>query len=300
MKKSKSFWDGGKEKGWVAAACLVVMLLFATGAEAANIKLGTATGGMMIYYNNMDVSGAGGGPDGVISGYDENPLNQAYIRSQFSYNNTDGMAFQFDNTNLGGFSWNSIFSGQPVGSSQFGFDFFAMAPTYNSGGGVIPPTPVFADNAISGQAGEGQFQVASPVAWAINDYKFNPPGAGGVIDNSLFRGTNSTFNVANLTVTGTVYTMTVNGWLNSDGFMHWYNPAQPHTDMTSWHMGDDLYFTGVLTYDKAGDSGEDQKDFYAGNIDIYVQISEPGVLLLLGSSMLGLALVGRKTRRQRV
>ena len=42
--------------------CMALVFVLTSGiAEAAKIDLGTASGGIMIYYNNVDTSGAGGG-----------------------------------------------------------------------------------------------------------------------------------------------------------------------------------------------------------------------------------------------
>jgi len=230
----------------------------------------------------------------------------AYIRAQLSYGNTDGMAFQFDTADLGGgVSWNDIFSGQPEGQSQFGFDLLAVAPTYSSAGGVTLPDFDFADMdyPAPGPTYTDAFP-ENPMAWAINDYKggsADGPGQGGVPVNSLLRGTSMTITTLNVTPPSggeTAWTLNVAGVLVSDGEIHWYNPALGSTDLTSWMLGDTLYYSGTLTYDPSGDDGSDQMDFYAGTIDVYAEvIPEPVTLAGLGLGVGSLATYLRRRRK---
>jgi hypothetical protein len=301
------------------AICAVVTMIsvLSIAAQAVTmVPLGSAGGGIMINYNNIDISGESGTPDGVVSGYDEKENNQAYIRAQFGYDNTNGAGFQFDNTDYGSGSFNDAFSGQPVGSSQFGFDLIGMAPSYNPTGGVVPPTVYFADNVDNTPAGATltqAFPTPSPAAWAINDYK-DPSGAeNGSITNSVLRGTSFSLSVDNFTIdqTGTLYTMEISGMLVTDGLIHFYTTSIPGgngdntSNLADWMLGDTFYFTGILTYDKdyarAGwdqswntystgyDNGADQMDFYAGNIQIYAEIiPEPATIAILGLGALSL------------
>ena len=218
-------------KNLIRIIVLAVMIMAVSSVSQAQlIPLGGAGGGMMINYNNTDVSGASGTPDGIVSGYDENADNQAYVRVQFGYGNTNGAGFQFDNTDYGTGSFNDVFSGQPVGSSQFGFDLIGMAPSYDPSGGVVPPTVYFADNVDNTPAGASltpAFPIPSPAAWAINDYK-NPSGAeNGSITNSVLRGSSFSLSIDNFTIdqTGTLYTMEISGALVTDGLIHFYTPS---------------------------------------------------------------------------
>ena len=299
----------------VPAVVLILVVCMALPASAAmQLKLGTATGGMAVYYNNLDVNGAQPGvPDGIVSGYDENPTNVAYVRMQFGYTydasqnvvagNANGAAFQFDNTDLGGFSFNSVFSGQPVGLSQFGFDLQAPSPTYNPAGGVVIPDVYFADNVNDTVAG-ATLANQGQSAWAVNDYKEpSGPGAGGSIINSLLRGTGYTLNTLGSSYSDGRLTIQVAGTLYTDGLIHWYGPTisgsegDNTTKLSTWGLYDYFTFEGTLVYDtdynREGwdydwntysgtlENGADQLDFYAGSLDIYAHvIPEPTTLLI--------------------
>ena len=98
------------------ALSILVAAAYVPSAMAAMIPLGTGGaggGGIGVYYNV-------GGP--------EDPSNQAYFRSQRDISTSDrGSYFQFDTVNDlgGGVTMNDLFSGQPAGFSQFGFDLSA-------------------------------------------------------------------------------------------------------------------------------------------------------------------------------
>jgi len=281
----------------IACVLSIAMLLAVTvPAQAVRVTLGTASGGVAVYYNKVDYNN-----DGVVSGYDENPFNVNYVRAQFSSTNTDGMAFQFSPADLGGFNWNDIFSGNPVGSSQFGFDLIQQAPTYTSAGGVsLPPMSFYDRNYPSDGTSTAVIPPASG-AWAINDYKgvtASGPGSGGSPVNSLFRGTAMTMTMSNVTQSGMLYTMGFQAELVSDGLIHWYYQETGTTDLTSWYLSDSLYLSGTLTYDSEGDTGADQMDFYAGDITFQADVI-PEPLTMLGV-FAGVAGLGGYIRRRRM
>lgn len=312
-------------------AVLFIVLSSATAALATQtIKLGEATGGLMVYYNNIDVASDpsgpfSGGPDGVVSGYDENPLNQAYVRLQFGYSDDDGAEFHFDDTidvdpiSGGVQTWQQIFSGLPSGQTQFGLDMQATAATFSGSGGVVLPTVYFADNVdntVANAALTNAIPAQGQTAWAVNDYKGGSgsgPGNGGSIINSLFRGTSFTLNVTDVRQVGTTYEIDVEGDLQTDGDIHWYNPAFPHTDLTSWALSDTMTYEGTLIYESnyslrpwgnAGntygtglENGSDQRDFYEGTLNVYVHtVPEPASAVLLTTALVAGLLIRRRRR----
>ncbi|HZZ45112.1 MAG TPA: hypothetical protein VFE58_19405 [Tepidisphaeraceae bacterium] len=267
------------------AAVAIAALFVSNQVQAAEVLLGTAAGGMMIHYNNIDNSGAGGVPDGIISGYDENPNNIAYITSQFSSTNSNGAAFSF-NPALG---LDTVFA--QINPTQFALDLVYKASTYNPGPGVSAPTLNFKDN-VDAHSADATTTPGGTTAFGIDDYL----GTGGpgvstnLNDNSIYRGTGVTFNIDNLTKIGTVYTLTISGTLTTDGSTHWYTVGVPDTTLASQGLTNVFNYTGVLTYDSAGDTGASQTDFYAGSVSIFAN-TLPAVPLP-SAAWLGLALIG--------
>lgn len=268
----------------VVAAGVAAILVSGQAEASSLIPVGTATGGMMIHYNNIDNSGAGGigHPDGVISGYDENPANIAYIQSQFSLSNTNGASFAFAPPL-------DALEGQ-VSPTQFGFDLVYQAPTYSNAGGVVPATLNFKDN-VDNNIAHATTTTGGTTAFAIDDYKGaapnGPANPSTSVINSLIRGTSATFNVDSITLTGSVYTLIISGTLVTDGSVHWYTPGFPDTSLASLGLSNVLTYSGTLTYDKAGDNGSTQTDFYTGSVDIFATaVPLPSV------SWLGVALIG--------
>jgi hypothetical protein len=246
----------------VATAGLGLVVGTALVASAVTIPLGTASGGAGVYYND--------------NGSGENPVNVAYLRAHFSYANTNGSEFNFDTTPLPGtngmLSWFDLFQAVP---DQFGLDIVLEAPTSDAS----EPTPVLTaydnvDGSIANRA------AAAPVTWAISGYTGStdgPADPANQIINSLFRGGTGVGDGVTLTIgppmqVGTLFTVAVSGELVTDGLVHWYNPATPHSPVGNFELTGKFLFSGSLTYDSAGDTGTDLIDFYAGTVDVEAEV----------------------------
>ncbi len=261
-----------------AAGALIATTAGPARAAITTVHLGDANGVVGIYYNST------GG---------EVPTNQAYLRAQFSPTNTNGSLFNFDSTPLpgtgGALSWFGLFQSVP---NQFGLDLIVKAPTAN--GSVVPPSLVAYENTNGTIAG----RVAAPgnVTWAINGY-INGPVAGPAdpanqIVNSLFRGGTGanfgndgvTLNVSNVTQMGTVFTADIQGELESDDIVHWYNPMTANSPVQNFELTGRFLFSGSLMYDSAADPYP-TADYYAGPVSLeaevlcatrYVNVNSPG------------------------
>jgi hypothetical protein len=221
------------------------------------VVLGVASGGVAIHYNDN-----GGG---------EVPTNQAYLKAQFSATEpTVGAPFVFDDTPLTGvplFSWYSLFSGLVWPESQYGLDLVLETP-FSDGSNPTPTLDAYdnGNNDVSGRI------LVGPVSWAINDYKPHTPDitAGDVL-NSIFRSTSPgtagdiTITRNDVSLSGTVYTAVVEGFLVSDGIIHWYTVGTPDTAMSQFLLNGTFYFSGTLTYDILTDS-DPLMDFYMGPV----------------------------------
>jgi len=234
-------------------------------SSVPGIPFGTATGGIMIYYND--------------NGMGENPANQAYLKAQYSDTNTNGMAWSFDNTvqltGIPGITWASLALFNDLG--QFGYDFVVDAPSHLG----PPATPYLLayDNITNGAPG-AITPPGNAVLWKIADYKDGAPNGPvnplNVDINSLiraFQGSSPTSpdltgftQSQSLSVVGPIYTAQISGQLQSDNSIHWYGLATPNTPMASLGLNGKFYYSGTLTYDSTNDTGLDLKDWYAGTI----------------------------------
>jgi len=245
-------------------------------SSAPGIPFGQAEGGIMIYYNDN-----GGG---------ENPANQAYLKAQFSYANTNAMKWTFSSVPLTGgpvLTWASPALFNDLG--QYGYDFVLDAPTHVG----LPTTPFLLpyDNTNNSAAGRVVTAPGNAVLWKIADYKDGAPNGpinpANVDINSLIRAVQgasptspdlTNFIIAqSLSLSGTVYTAQISGQLQSDNMIHWYNPAFPNSPMASLNLNGKFYYSGTLTYDSAGDTGTDLKDFYEGTINVVANSPNVGL-----------------------
>jgi hypothetical protein len=228
-----------------------------TTIECDKFPLGWARGGVLVMYNNY-------GP--------ENPNNQAGFRAQYSQANTDGAIFNFE---PGPWGYGASHPFQVI-PDQFGLDFTLPAPTYN---GTNPPLVWFTavDNVNGTCAGASS---VGPVAWAISGYTPPIPDPAACPVNSLLRSATPpapgqvVVTQWSATQNGTVWTVAVEGYLVSDGYVHWYTPGLPDTPMSNFGWNGQFHFRGVLKYNSQGDPGNDG-DFYNGALVLYANSLPP-------------------------
>jgi len=228
-----------------------------TTIECDKFPLGWARGGVLVMYNNY-------GP--------ENPNSQAWFRAQYSQANTDGAIFNFE---PGPWGYGASHPFQVI-PDQFGLDFTLPAPTYN---GTNPPLVWFTavDNVNGTCAGASS---VGPVAWAISGYTPPIPDPAACPVNSLLRSATPpapgqvVVTQWSATQNGTVWTVAVEGYLVSDGYVHWYTPGLPDTPMSNFGWNGQFHFRGVLKYNSQGDPGNDG-DFYNGALVLYANSLPP-------------------------
>jgi hypothetical protein len=260
-----------------AAWCALALVSAASlQGEPTMIKLGTATGGVAVYYNDAT----------------ENPSNISYYRAQYANSMTDvnGAQFSFStediDPNYPGISPAAIFGTH----DNFGFD---MLVEWGTNTGVVPelhgvdrtPPPTYDLNPTD--MGE--------MMWGVSDYKSGgPTNPSAVMVNTLFRGMAGTVLDFDLQEITGGWQMSLTGTLRSDNLVHWYGEGTSDTVWdAAYGIANWLYFESALTYLVADDTTPGM-DFYAGTIDLYV-VPEPATLTLL---VLGGALVASRRKHR--
>lgn len=259
----------------VSVGVTVAMAVGVASAGPTMYKLGTATGGIAVYYNDTT----------------EIPTNVSYFRAQSSNSMTDvnGAQFLFSteeiDPNYPGISPATVFGT----GKQFGLDLIVEHPTNTRTIPVLTgvdhtPPPTYAVNPTS----------LGPVAWALNDYKSGgPTNPSAVVVNTLFLGLAGQVSEFTLKpLGGGSYEAHFAGTLASDGIVRWYSEGTPDTDWSVFGIATWVIFEGNLTYIRANDTTLGM-DFYEGSIDFYA-VPEPTTM-----AMLALVGVGFRLRRRK-
>ncbi|MBN1344464.1 MAG: PEP-CTERM sorting domain-containing protein [Phycisphaerae bacterium] len=232
-----------------------------SNAEPVRYKLGTATGGIAVYYNSGD----------------ENPLNLAYFRAQAYNSVTDvrgaGFAFSTEeiDPNYPGITPAAVFGDH----GQFRFDLIMAHSTC-----TIPvPELVGVDRTPAPTYAYDPTSLGAMLA-AVSGYQ----GAGVV--NTLVVGQDGIGSVGYESLGDANWKATFSGSLLTDGTVRWYTEGVGDTSFTALGISPWIEFSGDLYYWRANDTTVGM-DFYEGSIDFYV-VPEPMTLSLLGLGILAL------------
>ncbi len=278
MKRLEAFGRKlGLETGRLACIAAAVLLLASPAAvlgDPTMYKLGTATGGIAVYFNSEE----------------ETPTNVAYFRAQYNNSVTalNGAQFTFSDEapdpNFPLLTPAAVFGS----GSQFGFDLIAVAPTNT----LTPPTFTGVDRTPPPSYALDPTDMGE-LPWGVSDYKSGGPGNDtAVIVNTLFAGESLYVDGDGFVLTEISggFEATFTGTLRTDGLVHWYGEGISDTPWGTYGIADWCYFEGTLTYLTAEDHTPGM-DFYAGSIDFWA-VPEPGTvaLVLLG----GLSLLRRR------
>jgi len=251
------------------AGAAVMLTLSAVANAQVWVPVGTATGGVAVYFNDTN----------------EVPTNVSYLRVQWA-NST---------TNVNGASISMI---QPFKSifgdlGQYGFDAIFVAPTNTN-----LSTPVlYAYDWNGSTAVQGP-----PVLWAMNVYSDSsqgPTNPAATVLNSTLRGNSAT--VLNYTLTplgGGSFKADIDVVLHSDGFIHWFTLGYPDTPFLPnlYPFNGKFRVTGSLVYDKNSDTTPGM-DFYGGTVNLYAQaIPDASTVTLFASGLLPMAVLLRRRR----
>jgi len=252
------------------AGAAVMLTLSAVANAQVWVPVGTATGGVAVYFNDTT---------------NEVPTNVSYLRVQWA-NST---------TNVNGASISMI---EPFKSifgdlGQYGFDAIFVAPTNTN-----PSPPV-----LHAYDWNGSTPVQGPsVLWAMNvysDWFQGPKNPAATVLNSTLRGNSATVLTYTLTpLGGGSFKADIDVVLHSDGFIHWYNPAFSDTPFlpNAYPFNGKFRVTGTLVYYKNNDTTPGM-DFYEGTVNLYAQaIPDASTVTLFASGLLPMAVLLRRRR----
>lgn len=257
-------------KRWTLALVVATAFVLATLSVAQAqtwVPVGTAEGGVAVYFNDTTT---------------EDPSNVSYLRVQYANSTT--------NVNGAHISMFEPFKTIFGDLGQYGFDLIAVAPTNTTS----PPTLHAYDWNGTTPAVDGT------VLWAMNVYKdwYNgPTNPSAYVLNSTLRGNNAIPVSFTLTpLGGGSFRADFAAILESDGWIHWYNPLLPDTPIPYPFTGKFLV-TGSLVYNKNQDNTPGM-DFYAGTMNLYAQaIPDAATLTLFSVGLMPLAVAFRRRHR---
>lgn len=222
---------------WLNIAAAVLLMAVPALAQTW-VPVGTATGGIAVYFNDTN----------------EVPTNVSYIRVQYDNSTTN-----VNGAHISMFEpFKTIFGDQ----GQYGFDGIAIAPTNTNPG---PPVLHAYDWNGTAPVQDGQ------VLWAMNVYSdlFNgPTNPAAYVLNSTLRGTS--WSLLNYTLTplgGGDFRADVDFTLDSDGLIHWYHTS---SSPFPYPFTGKFRVTGTLYYYKNQDTTPGM-DFYGGTMNLYAQ-----------------------------
>ncbi|MCL6475734.1 MAG: hypothetical protein K6U75_11865 [Firmicutes bacterium] len=251
------------------AGAAAMLTLSAVANAQVWVPVGTATGGVAVYFNDTN----------------EVPANVSYLRVQWANSIT--------NVNGASISMSEPFKTIFGDLGQYGFDAIFVAPT-----NANPTPPV-----LYAYDWNGSSPVQGPqVLWAMNvysDWTHGPKNPAAIVLNSTLRGNSAT--VLNYTLTplgGGSFQADIDVVLHSDGFIHWYNPAFPDTPFlpNAYPFNGKFRVTGTLVYDKNSDSTPGM-DFYQGTVHLYAQaIPDASTVTLFASGLLPMAALLRRRK----
>ncbi|MGQ9737032.1 MAG: hypothetical protein ACUVRT_03825 [Armatimonadota bacterium] len=249
---------------WILAAA--VLLITVPALAQTWVPVGTAVGGIAVYYNDTN----------------EVPTNVSYLRVQYANSVT--------NVNGAHISMFEPFKTIFGDLGQYGFDGIAIAPTNTN-----PNPPI-----LHAYDWNGSVPVQDgAVLWAMNvysDWYNGPTNPSAYVRNSTLRGTSGTLlNFTRTPLGGGNFRADVDATLDSDGLIHWYNPSSTDSPFPYPFTGK-FRVAGTLFYYKNQDITSGM-DFYGGTMNLYAQAipdASTVTLFTVGLLPLGVWLRNRK------
>ncbi|MEJ5253685.1 MAG: hypothetical protein HPY54_17040 [Chthonomonadetes bacterium] len=229
----------------VSIGIVAVLLMVVPAVAQTWVPVGTATGGVAVYFNDNN----------------EVPANVSYLRVQYLNSTT--------NVNGAHISMFEPFKTIFGDLGQYGFDLIAISPTNTKPSSSLPALYAYDWNGTNPVPN-------GAVLWAANvysDWHNGPTNPSATVLNSSLRGSSATPVLYNLTsLGGGDFKADFAAILESDGFIHWYTPSVPDTPFLPnlYPFNGKFLVTGTLYYYKQQDTTPGM-DFYQGTMNLYAQ-----------------------------